>query len=142
MVFPWLVFASWAEMAFAALMLLPLLFFAACAFYLLRLTLNAALERRRVLVLPRPELVSDAVEAEESSRNTVRVFPASSAASFSASHSADIADAADGSVNGSIVRLTGNQTRFTLLIPAHNEELLLGGRAARSRPNSVSKRSL
>ena len=42
-------FASWAEVAFAAVMLLPLLFFAACALYLLAAAANAGRERRRVV---------------------------------------------------------------------------------------------
>ena len=104
---PLLLFASAAEVIFAALMLLPLVFFAACALYLLRLTAYAAMERRRVVDLPRPE-VGDI------------------SGSSTASDPAECNPAENGVVANSALKEAQKETRFTLLIPAHNEELLLG----------------
>ena len=93
-------FASPLEGVFAALMLLPLCFFAACALYLLRLLFHAARIRGRVVVLTPPELAQSALAASPDAAS----FPNSLADASSAEKSA----------------------RFLLLIPAHDEELLLG----------------
>ena len=91
-------FASWGEAAFVLLMLPPLAFFAVCAFYLWRLLLNALPVRSWVAPL-HPPLRNGGNEA------TQPVAVSSNAAA--------------GTVSAVV-------PHFVLLIPAHNEELLLG----------------
>ena len=118
-----LMFTSWGEVAFAAMMLLPLLFFAACVLYLLRLTANAAADRGRVVVLPRPKIIPEALKPVDSVENASSPLLAFSTASFS---NGSAANASSTSQNDLAGEHSENGTRFTLLIPAHNEELLLG----------------
>ena len=114
-----LAFASWAEVAFDALMLLPLLFFAACVVYLLLLLLNAIRIRKRVVLLARPDIAGGATDtpAKNLQANTL-ILPIDT-------HSAGInAKAAENKApEGNTAE---DIARFVLLIPAHNEELLLG----------------
>ena len=104
-----LVFASWMEVAYVGLLLLPLAFFGYCTLYVWRLLLCAAPARRQVAMLTPPERVSggrgqgaaeEEVRSEETEGGNLRVFPTPD---------------------------TRHPTpAFAILIPAHNEELLLG----------------
>jgi 1,2-diacylglycerol 3-beta-glucosyltransferase len=92
-------FASWGEVAFAAAVALPLAFFGYCALYLWRLLLAAWPARHQV---PR------------------RVSPLRPASGAAAERSAAAG------LSGAQAAAEARKARFTLLIPAHNEELLLG----------------
>ncbi len=80
-------FASWAEGLFALALLIPFLFFAGCALYLLRLALYAAGRRGDVLSLA-PTGAEDGLQNRNES--------------------------------------AAGRKRFAVLIPAHNESLVLG----------------
>ena len=80
-------FASWTEAVFALVLLLPFLFFAGCAFYLLRLAAYAAGRRGAVVPLRPTEAGDKAAGRTESD---------------------------------------AGRKRFVVLIPAHNESLVLG----------------
>ena len=80
-------FASWAEGAFALALLIPYLFFAGCALYLLRLMVSAA-----------------------GRRNQVAALHPTDATNIAQNRAADAA----------------GRKKFVVLIPAHNESLVLG----------------
>lgn len=80
-------------------MALPWLFFAGCAAYLWYLLLNALPGRKRVVILPRPDAAALPATPSESRKKSV--------------------DESENAASGSL-------PRFVVLIPAHNEELLLG----------------
>ena len=109
-------FASPPEAALAAVMLLPLLFFTFCALYLLRLMLAALPARERVAVLSPPNVPALALPDAEKGAPAANL-PSSASMNASAVFATSAAQAA-GENKGA--------TRFLLLLPAHNEELLLG----------------
>lgn len=84
-------FANAGELAFAILMLFPVLFFGGCVLYLLRLLFHAALWRNRIATLSLTQSCQNlGTVGLESTSASINRFP-----------------------------------RFVLLIPAHNEELVL-----------------
>ncbi len=96
-------FASWAEVVVATLLCVPLIFFGACVLYLLTLLVTAIPARNRVVLLTKPEEADSALHPTTSPN----LSDSSNLSDLSKSTNEDL-------------------PRFVLLIPAHNEELLLG----------------
>jgi cellulose synthase/poly-beta-1,6-N-acetylglucosamine synthase-like glycosyltransferase len=92
-------FASWFEVVFALLMGIPLAFFAMCILYLFRLLFAAAMSRKQVALLERPGAGSETPVTPTGKTQIDARTP---------------------------IIASSDHRRFAVLIPAHNEELLLG----------------